>query len=138
MNFWRRKKKHFQFSRILLLNARFEICGSHLPPSRITFDSNRPLRFTQSDYQISVCDSLNQYQIVDCFSFSSRMQEIILKRAADLAEALYSMPRNQLPIGPPRSPALNNSSGSLVPMNSFGSQLEHESDQHSGKKSGKP
>ncbi|XP_030842126.1 transcription factor COE1-like isoform X2 [Strongylocentrotus purpuratus] len=59
-------------------------------------------------------------------------KEIILKRAADLAEALYSMPRNQLPIGPPRSPALNNSSGSLVPMNSFGSQLEHESDQHSG------
>ena len=63
------------------------------------------------------------------------VQEIILKRAADLAEALYSMPRNQLPIGPPRSPALNNSSGSLVPMNSFGSQLsvEHDGDQHSGK-----
>ncbi|XP_063963437.1 transcription factor COE1-like isoform X1 [Lytechinus pictus] len=59
-------------------------------------------------------------------------KEIILKRAADLAEALYSMPRNQLPIGPPRSPALNNSSGSLVPMNSFGSQLEHDGDQHSG------
>ncbi|XP_072177156.1 transcription factor COE1-like [Diadema setosum] len=62
-------------------------------------------------------------------------KEIILKRAADLAEALYSMPRNQLPIGPPRSPALNNTSaGSLVPMNSFGSQLavEHDGDQHSG------
>ncbi|KAJ8025896.1 Transcription factor COE3 [Holothuria leucospilota] len=60
-------------------------------------------------------------------------KEIILKRAADLAEALYSMPRNQLPIAPPRSPALNNSpsSGSLVPMNSFGSQISVHGD-HDG------
>ncbi|KAJ8317496.1 hypothetical protein KUTeg_005400 [Tegillarca granosa] len=44
-------------------------------------------------------------------------KEIILKRAADLAEALYSMPRNnhQLSLPPPRSPAMNNSS----PMSSF-------------------
>nr|XP_042897423.1 transcription factor collier isoform X1 [Parasteatoda tepidariorum] len=36
-------------------------------------------------------------------------KEIILKRAADLAEALYSMPRNnQLALPAPRSPALNN------------------------------
>ncbi|XP_022080776.1 transcription factor COE1-like isoform X2 [Acanthaster planci] len=67
-------------------------------------------------------------------------KEIILKRAADLAEVLYGMPRNQVPIPAPRSPAINNSSGSsgLVPMNSFSSQLslgEHEasgSEQQSG------
>ena len=41
----------------------------------------------------------------------------MLKRAADLAEALYSMPRNpnQISLPPPRSPAINNSS----PMSSF-------------------
>ncbi|CAN7990677.1 unnamed protein product [Ixodes hexagonus] len=40
-------------------------------------------------------------------------KEIILKRAADLAEALYSMPRqNQLALQGPRSPVLN--SGSAV------------------------
>lgn len=40
----------------------------------------------------------------------------MLKRAADLAEALYSMPRNPNQIlPPPRSPAINNSS----PMSSF-------------------
>ncbi|XP_069139786.1 transcription factor COE1-like isoform X1 [Argopecten irradians] len=46
-------------------------------------------------------------------------KEIILKRAADLAEALYSMPRNhnQLSLPPPRSPAMNNGS----PMSSFNS-----------------
>lgn len=40
-------------------------------------------------------------------------KEIILKRAADLAEALYSMPRNnQLSLTAPRSPAVpNNMSG---------------------------
>ncbi|VDI39176.1 early B-cell factor [Mytilus galloprovincialis] len=43
-------------------------------------------------------------------------KEIVLKRAADLAEALYSMPRNPNQIlPPPRSPAINNSS----PMSSF-------------------
>lgn len=31
-------------------------------------------------------------------------QEIILKRAADLAEALYSMPRNNMSLSGPRSP----------------------------------
>jgi early B-cell factor len=36
-------------------------------------------------------------------------KEIILKRAADLAEALYSMPRNnQLTLTAPRSPAVPN------------------------------
>lgn len=45
------------------------------------------------------------------------LQEIILKRAADLAEALYSMPRNpnQLSLPAPRSPAMNNTS----PMSGF-------------------
>lgn len=44
-------------------------------------------------------------------------KEIVLKRAADLAEALYSMPRNpnQLSLPPPRSPAMTNGS----PMSSF-------------------
>ncbi|XP_041980128.1 transcription factor collier isoform X1 [Aricia agestis] len=45
-------------------------------------------------------------------------KEIILKRAADLAEALYSMPRNnQLGLGAPRSPT-----GSM-PFNSYTGQL---------------
>lgn len=44
-------------------------------------------------------------------------QEIILKRAADLAEALYSMPRNnQLGLSAPRSP-------SSMPFNSYTGQL---------------
>ena len=39
-------------------------------------------------------------------------KEIILKRAADLAEALYSMPRNnQLALTAPRSPAVPNNMG---------------------------
>ncbi|XP_037092039.1 transcription factor collier-like isoform X1 [Pollicipes pollicipes] len=43
-------------------------------------------------------------------------KEIILKRAADLAEALYSMPRNnQLSLPAPRSPAMNQAS----PMSGF-------------------
>ncbi|KAK2163660.1 hypothetical protein LSH36_75g00023 [Paralvinella palmiformis] len=48
-------------------------------------------------------------------------KEIILKRAADLAEALYSMPRNpnQLSLPAPRSPAMNNPSG----FNSYTGQL---------------
>lgn len=48
---------------------------------------------------------------------STFLQEIVLKRAADLAEALYSMPRNpnQLSLPPPRSPAMTNGS----PMSSF-------------------
>jgi len=64
-------------------------------------------------------------------------QEIILKRAADLAEALYSMPRNNLPLttAPPRSPtsiaasAANNGlgvgvgSGVAAGFNSYSGQL---------------
>ncbi|XP_074640617.1 transcription factor collier-like [Tubulanus polymorphus] len=48
-------------------------------------------------------------------------KEIILKRAADLAEALYSMPRNpnQLSLPAPRSPAMNNGSG----FNTYTGQL---------------
>jgi hypothetical protein len=51
------------------------------------------------------------------------LQEIILKRAADLAEALYSMPRNpnQLSLPTPRSPAMNNSS--MGGFNAYPSQL---------------
>ncbi|XP_025095595.1 transcription factor COE1-like isoform X4 [Pomacea canaliculata] len=50
-------------------------------------------------------------------------KEIILKRAADLAEALYSMPRNpnQLPLPAPRSPAMNNTS--MGGFNAYPSQL---------------
>ncbi|GAB6025001.1 hypothetical protein CHUAL_010091 [Chamberlinius hualienensis] len=51
-------------------------------------------------------------------------KEIILKRAADLAEALYSMPRpnNQLSLAAPRSPAMNNST--VVPsFNTYSGQL---------------
>ncbi|XP_070540195.1 transcription factor COE1-like isoform X4 [Ptychodera flava] len=65
-------------------------------------------------------------------------KEIILKRAADLAEALYSMPRNQLPaLSAPRSPALNNTSAGMMGMNTFNSQLavsvpEHNSSGSTG------
>ncbi|XP_072292903.1 transcription factor COE3 isoform X6 [Eucyclogobius newberryi] len=45
-------------------------------------------------------------------------QEIILKRAADIAEALYSVPRNHNQI-----PSLANSSHGMMPVNSFSSQL---------------
>ncbi|KAK3765958.1 hypothetical protein RRG08_002201 [Elysia crispata] len=50
-------------------------------------------------------------------------KEIILKRAADLAEALYSMPRNpnQLSLPTPRSPAMNN--GAMSGFNAYPSQL---------------
>ncbi|XP_014661553.1 PREDICTED: transcription factor COE3-like [Priapulus caudatus] len=51
-------------------------------------------------------------------------KEIILKRAADLAEALYSMPRNhnQLSLPPPRSPAVNSGSG-MTGFNAYSGQL---------------
>lgn len=51
-------------------------------------------------------------------------KEIILKRAADLAEALYSMPRNpnQLSLPAPRSPAMNNTSA-MSSFNTYTSQL---------------
>ncbi|ESP00422.1 hypothetical protein LOTGIDRAFT_225788 [Lottia gigantea] len=51
-------------------------------------------------------------------------KEIILKRAADLAEALYSMPRNhnQLSLPAPRSPAMNNTSP-MSGFNAYPSQL---------------
>ncbi|CAG5125948.1 unnamed protein product, partial [Candidula unifasciata] len=50
-------------------------------------------------------------------------KEIILKRAADLAEALYSMPRNpnQLSLSSSRSPAMNNSA--MSGFNAYPSQL---------------
>ncbi|XP_055884010.1 transcription factor COE3-like isoform X3 [Biomphalaria glabrata] len=50
-------------------------------------------------------------------------KEIILKRAADLAEALYSMPRNpnQLALPTPRSPAMNNPA--MSGFNAYPSQL---------------
>ncbi|KAF0298787.1 Transcription factor collier [Amphibalanus amphitrite] len=50
-------------------------------------------------------------------------KEIILKRAADLAEALYSMPRNnQLSLPAPRSPAMNQPSP-MSGFNSYAGQL---------------
>ena len=49
----------------------------------------------------------------------SLFQEIILKRAADLAEALYSMPRNQLSLPAPQATTMNSSSA----FNSYTGQL---------------
>ncbi|XP_059484982.1 transcription factor collier isoform X2 [Neocloeon triangulifer] len=50
-------------------------------------------------------------------------KEIILKRAADLAEALYSMPRNnQLALSAPRSPGMTNNH-SMSGFNSYTGQL---------------
>lgn len=44
--------------------------------------------------------------------FLFRLQEVILKRAADLAEALYTMPRNnQLSLSLPRSPCSRDRDG---------------------------
>lgn len=51
--------------------------------------------------------------------FLRASQEIILKRAADIAEALYSVPRNHNQI-----PSLaNTASHGMMGVNSFGSQL---------------
>ncbi|XP_052123594.1 transcription factor collier-like isoform X3 [Frankliniella occidentalis] len=52
-------------------------------------------------------------------------KEIILKRAADLAEALYSMPRNNLSLSaPPRSPSsMPSSNGMASGFNSYSGQL---------------
>ncbi|XP_044762100.1 transcription factor collier isoform X4 [Coccinella septempunctata] len=51
-------------------------------------------------------------------------KEIILKRAADLAEALYSMPRNnQLTLGGPRSPSMANNGMSSATFNAYAGQL---------------
>lgn len=51
------------------------------------------------------------------------VQEIILKRAADLAEALYSMPRNnQLALSAPRSPTMTNN-GMPSGFNTYTGQL---------------
>nr|CAD7451998.1 unnamed protein product [Timema tahoe] len=50
-------------------------------------------------------------------------KEIILKRAADLAEALYSMPRNnQLALSAPRSPSMPNN-GMSAGFNTYTGQL---------------
>ncbi|CAH1119008.1 unnamed protein product [Phaedon cochleariae] len=50
-------------------------------------------------------------------------KEIILKRAADLAEALYSMPRNnQLSLSAPRSPTMGNN-GMSSTFNAYTGQL---------------
>lgn len=48
------------------------------------------------------------------------MQDIILKRAADIAEALYSVPRN-----PSQIPTLSSSPAhsSMMGINSYGGQL---------------
>lgn len=53
----------------------------------------------------------------------SLLQEIILKRAADLAEALYTMPRNnQLSLSAPRSPTMANN-GMTTSFNTYTGQL---------------
>lgn len=54
------------------------------------------------------------------FFFSLILQEIILKRAADIAEALYSVPRNHNQL-----PALANTSvhAGMMGVNSFSGQL---------------
>lgn len=50
-------------------------------------------------------------------------KEIILKRAADLAEALYTMPRNnQLSLSAPRSPSMGNN-GMTSTFNTYTGQL---------------
>lgn len=60
---------------------------------------------------------LRTVEIINCFLFTS--QEIILKRAADIAEALYSVPRNHNQI-----PSLaNTASHGMMGVNSFSSQL---------------
>ncbi|KAG8244123.1 Transcription factor [Homalodisca vitripennis] len=52
------------------------------------------------------------------------VQEIILKRAADLAEALYSMPRsNQLGLSAPRSPSGMTNNGMATGFNTYTGQL---------------
>lgn len=52
------------------------------------------------------------------------VQEIILKRAADLAEALYSMPRNnQLALSAPRSPSSVTNNGMAAGFNTYSGQL---------------
>lgn len=61
----------------------------------------------------------------DCFigNLCCVFQEIILKRAADLAEALYSMPRNnQLSLSGPRSPSMANN-GMTGGFNTYTGQL---------------
>ncbi|KAL3278846.1 hypothetical protein HHI36_016366 [Cryptolaemus montrouzieri] len=51
-------------------------------------------------------------------------KEIILKRAADLAEALYSMPRNnQLSLAGPRSPSMTNNGMASATFNAYAGQL---------------
>lgn len=64
------------------------------------------------------------YKITLIFFSILYFQEIILKRAADLAEALYSMPRNpnQLSLPAPRSPAMNNAP-SMSSFNTYTGQL---------------
>lgn len=61
---------------------------------------------------------------IERFSFSRFLsQEIILKRAADLAEALYSMPRNnQLSLSAPRSPT-NSGAMASSGFNAYTGQL---------------
>ncbi|GFV34226.1 hypothetical protein TNCV_1154011 [Trichonephila clavipes] len=51
------------------------------------------------------------------------LEELLLKRATDLAEALYSMPQNnQLSLPSPRSPALNNAA-TMSGFNAYTGQL---------------
>lgn len=68
---------------------------------------------------VPLMDNINDIN----YSFYS-LQEIILKRAADLAEALYSMPRNnQLSLSAgPRSPTMGNN-GMASTFNAYAGQL---------------
>lgn len=71
------------------------------------------------------------YRVTQCFNILFKIcitsrcfyQEIILKRAADLAEALYTMPRNnQLSLSGPRSPSMGNN-GMSSTFNTYTGQL---------------
>lgn len=66
----------------------------------------------------------NQFFLFEKEKLSNiKLQEIILKRAADLAEALYTMPRNnQLSLSAPRSPTMSNN-GMASTFNTYTGQL---------------
>ncbi|CAL1541608.1 unnamed protein product [Lymnaea stagnalis] len=92
------------------------------------FCKGAPGRFVYTVYSRPVSNHASQHRgmlkaSVLSASPTQTPPEIILKRAADLAEALYSMPRNpnQLSLPTPRSPAMNNPA--MSGFNAYPSQL---------------